>query len=497
MQRQLVQLVCDLMLILAASIVALWLRENFDMSLERLLALMPHFLLTLAVAVPILMANGTHRAIWRLSAFGDYLRVAGAAISIVLTATMLGFLLNRLEAVARSLPMLQALLMIFTMVGMRALVHEYHARRGRPVLKAIGAEAVRSRDKVLVVGINRVTELYLQSVAEYGADRALVVGLLGRSQRHSGRLIQQHKVLGTPDDVEAIVRNLEVHGVFVNRILLTVPFASLPDDARAALLEVERSSEIVLDFFAERVFNPTGGSESRSNVTPPMPDQATGVGLATLKCSETDLAAHGRNPYFLVKRAFDIAAASVLIVLTLPLMVLIAVCVAVDIGLPTMFWQQRPGRFGVPFRIYKFRTMGAAHGPDGRRIPDAQRSSVIGEFLRRYRLDELPQLWDILRGDMSFVGPRPLLPVDQSPNHSARLLVRPGLTGWAQIKGGREITAEDKAALDIWYVRNASLKLDLQILALTFPMVIGGERIDRESIVQARRELTLLGFYSS
>jgi lipopolysaccharide/colanic/teichoic acid biosynthesis glycosyltransferase len=497
MQRQLVQLFCDLMLILAASVAALWLRENFDMSLERLLSLMPHFLLTLAVAVVILMANGAHRSIWRLSVFGDYLRVAGVAISVVLIATMLGFMLNRLDVVARSLPVLQALLMIFAMVGMRVLVHEYHARRGRPTLKAIGAEAVRSRDKVLVVGINRITELYLQSVAEYGADRALVVGLLGRSQRHSGRLIQQHKVLGTPDNVEAIVRNLEVHGVFVNRILLTVPFTSLPDDARAALLEVERSSEIVLDFFAERVFNPTGGSENRSNVTPPMPVQATSVGLAMLKCSETDLAAHGRNSYFLVKRAFDITAASVLIVLTLPLMVLIALCVAVDIGSPTMFWQQRPGRFGVPFRIYKFRTMGAAHGPDGRRIPDAQRSSVIGEFLRRFRLDELPQLWDILRGDMSFVGPRPLLPIDQSPNHSARLLVRPGLTGWAQIKGGRAITAEDKAALDIWYVRNASLKLDLQILALTFPMVIGGERIDRESIVQARRELTLLGFYSS
>jgi lipopolysaccharide/colanic/teichoic acid biosynthesis glycosyltransferase len=498
MRRQLVQISFDLLLILFASFMALWLRENFEISVERIVPYLSHFALTLAVAAPILMISGVHRSIWRLSERGDYVRVAGAAIAIVMVASMLGFLINRLEAVARSLPVLQTLVMIFAMVGARVLTREFHAMRRKTDLTSIGAEAVGARDTVLVVGINRLAELYLLSVAEYGAERVVVAGLLGRNERHSGRMMQQQKILGMVEDVETVLRDLQVHGVFVSRILLAVPFASLSNETQEKLLDVERGSEITLDFFAERIFSSGSGPGNRPGSSDTKNTEAKGpdAGLV-LKCSETDLAALGRNPYRFVKRGLDVFGASVLILLTWPLMLLIAAFVAFDIGLPTMFWQQRPGRYGIPFRVYKFRTMGAAHGRDGRRIPDADRSSVIGEFLRRFRLDELPQLWDILRGDMSFVGPRPLLPVDQSISHSARLLMRPGLTGWAQIKGGREISAEDKAALDIWYVRNASLRLDLKILALTFPMVISGESIDRESILQARRELTELGFYGS
>ncbi len=144
-----------------------------------------------------------------------------------------------------------------------------------------------------------------------------------------------------------------------------------------------------------------------------------------------------------------------------PLFIVLGLVVAVDVGLPTVFWQQRPGVRGRPFKLYKFRTMRGAHDQSGARIADAERLSAIGRFLRRTRLDELPQLYNILIGDMSFVGPRPLLPVDGASKFPARLLVPPGLTGWAQVKGGREISAHDKAVLDIWYLRHASLWLDI------------------------------------
>jgi lipopolysaccharide/colanic/teichoic acid biosynthesis glycosyltransferase len=171
----------------------------------------------------------------------------------------------------------------------------------------------------------------------------------------------------------------------------------------------------------------------------------------------------------------------------------VAILVAIDVGLPVVFWQQRPGFNGRPFKLYKFRTMAAAHKANGERMPDDQRTSDIGRFLRRTRLDELPQLFSILTGEMSFIGPRPLLPVDQSAAYAARLLVRPGLTGWAQVKGGREISAADKAALDVWYVLNASLALDLEIVAHTIKMVLFGDKVDAIAIRRAWRELQQAG----
>jgi lipopolysaccharide/colanic/teichoic acid biosynthesis glycosyltransferase len=172
-------------------------------------------------------------------------------------------------------------------------------------------------------------------------------------------------------------------------------------------------------------------------------------------------------------------------ILLAPLFVLATLLALIDVGRPLLFWQQRPGLGGRPFRIYKFRTMGGAHDEDGRRLSDEERVSIIGRTLRRTRLDELPQLFQILLGQMSFVGPRPLLPVDQPLGSEARLLVRPGLTGWAQVKGGRQISALDKAALDVWYVRNASLKLDLEILVRTALTLVFGERPHESAIRQA------------
>lgn len=179
-----------------------------------------------------------------------------------------------------------------------------------------------------------------------------------------------------------------------------------------------------------------------------------------------------------------------MLVLCSPLMVITGVLVAISMGSPVAFWQQRPGLGGRPFRLYKFRTMRAAHDGDGRRLADAERVSRVGTIMRRLRLDELPQLFNVVRGEMSLIGPRPLLPCDQSDKYRARLLVRPGVTGWAQVVGGRDISPEDKAALDVWYVRNASLMLDLKIAAKTIPMVLLGERISRPLIERAWRELS-------
>jgi lipopolysaccharide/colanic/teichoic acid biosynthesis glycosyltransferase len=171
-----------------------------------------------------------------------------------------------------------------------------------------------------------------------------------------------------------------------------------------------------------------------------------------------------------MKRLLDVFAASVaLILLALPLLVL-GWLVRRNLGSPVLFRQMRPGLYGQPFAMFKFRTMTNERDPDGALLPDALRLTPFGRFLRASSIDELPGLWNVLRGDMSLVGPRPLL-MDYlplySPEQARRHDVRPGITGWAQINGRNAISWEEKFKLDVWYIDNQSLLLDLKILSLT------------------------------
>ena len=181
-----------------------------------------------------------------------------------------------------------------------------------------------------------------------------------------------------------------------------------------------------------------------------------------------------------MKRLLDFTAALLgLIALALPLCILI-VLIRRKLGSPVFFRQVRPGLHGQPFEMVKFRTMTDARGPDGGLLPDAERLTPFGRFLRSTSLDELPELWNVLKGDMSLVGPRPLLmeylPL-YSPEQARRHAVRPGVTGWAQLNGRNAISWEEKFALDTWYVDHQSLLLDMKILWLTVKKVLVREGI--------------------
>lgn len=176
-----------------------------------------------------------------------------------------------------------------------------------------------------------------------------------------------------------------------------------------------------------------------------------------------------------MKRVFDfILAFCGLLVLVMPLLVLIWL-VRRKLGSPVFFLQVRPGMHGKPFEMIKFRTMTAERGANGQLLPDEQRLKAFGRWLRATSLDELPELWNVLKGDMSLVGPRPLLmqylPL-YSPEQARRHEVRPGITGWAQVNGRNAISWEDKFKLDVWYVDNRSLWLDIKILWLTVKKVL-------------------------
>ena len=159
--------------------------------------------------------------------------------------------------------------------------------------------------------------------------------------------------------------------------------------------------------------------------------------------------------------------------------------VLLDVGIPVVFWQQRVGRNGTPLHLYKFRTLKTLFDRQTKEKREAHDPSRIGQFLRKTRLDELPQLWNVLSGEMSLIGPRPLLPVDQPQGQSQRLIVRPGVTGWAQICGGTLISPEEKNALDEWYIRHASLRLDMAILLRTVGMLLKADHRNEKAISMA------------
>lgn len=191
-----------------------------------------------------------------------------------------------------------------------------------------------------------------------------------------------------------------------------------------------------------------------------------------------------------VKRLLDIIIAATALVLLSPVLLLLAWQIRCKLGTPVLFRQVRPGRGGIPFVMYKFRTMRDAADENGRTLPDAERLTPFGCKLRAASLDELPELWNVLKGDMSLVGPRPLL-MEYLPLYNAeqrrRHLVRPGITGWAQVNGRNAISWPEKFRLDIWYVENRSLLLDAKILFLTVKKVLGRSGINSEGEATAAK----------
>jgi lipopolysaccharide/colanic/teichoic acid biosynthesis glycosyltransferase len=181
-----------------------------------------------------------------------------------------------------------------------------------------------------------------------------------------------------------------------------------------------------------------------------------------------------------MKRLFDIAVAAFALLMLAPIIAIVALLVRINLGSPVLFRQQRPGLHSAPFTLVKFRSMRDAVGADGVSRPDAERLTHFGRALRSTSLDELPGLWNVLIGDMSLVGPRPLLmeylPL-YSPEQARRHDVRPGMTGWAQVNGRNAIDWHDKFTLDVWYVDHRSFLLDFRILSLTVVKIFKREGI--------------------
>jgi lipopolysaccharide/colanic/teichoic acid biosynthesis glycosyltransferase len=487
----------DLCLLIIATLIAIILRDNLEFSLNRLTEFSTYFAATALCATVVLPVAGLDKSMWRFSTLADYIRVCLAVLAVSLGALLITFATNRLDGVARSLPLLQILAGTALLISARVFFRVRHnlRRRNGPALVPLQITETLPKKTVLVVGIGRLAELYLQSIEELAPGSVRIAGVLGRGDHHVGRRMGAYSVLGLPEDIADVLARLELHGVTVDSIVVASPLRSLSAKAHGALFEVANAGSISvrileesLGFVADELASADGYPS-----TSPSSFKATATEDQSFVITPAELVTIASRPYWLAKRLFDACMAGVLMIVLAPLILLVGLLVGFKIGFPVIFWQQRPGLGGRPFRLYKFKTMAAAHTADGRRRSDQERTPWIGGLLRRTRLDELPQLFNILRGDMSFVGPRPLLPRDQSEAFRARLLVRPGLTGWAQVVGGRAISAETKAALDIWYVRQSSFRLDFEIALRTIKMVMFGEVTDNNLIRRTWNELLKAG----
>ncbi|MFC4759073.1 sugar transferase [Solitalea agri] len=190
--------------------------------------------------------------------------------------------------------------------------------------------------------------------------------------------------------------------------------------------------------------------------------------------------------YSLSKRALDLAISITACILLMPVFVLLSIILAISLKGNPFFAQIRPGRYEKPFKMFKFRTMSNARGKDGKLLPDDERLSIIGTFIRKTSLDETPQLFNVILGEMSIVGPRPLMReylLFSDDSQRCRQDVLPGITGWAQVNGRNSLTWDQKLSYDIWYVKNASFKIDIEILFKTFRTVFLGIGINQPGCV--------------
>ncbi len=390
----------------------------------------------------------------------DVLAISAASATAVAAATFTLFTLNRLEGVPRSTPLILMLVLTGGLALGRALRRKLRERR-------LVAEPPDGRLRnFLVVGADRFSALAIQLVASQSPPTARVIGVLDERRALTGRNFAGAPVLGSAHDLEPVLEEYAVHGVTIDRVLVSSVVETLSNEAVAAMRRVCQRRGVVMQTLAEGLglAPPDGGGEAAPS-PPPM---------------ATKSAAPSR--FFRVKRIIDVAGAAALLVALAPVAGVVALVTLLDVGRPLLFWQERVGRHGGRFLLFKFRTLRAPFDRHGRIVGAADRVTAVGRFLRSTRLDEIPQLWNVLAGDMSLIGPRPLLPRDQPADPSRRLSVRPGITGWAQVHGGALVSAEQKEALDAWYVEHASLAIDARIAGKTLLHLLRGERLDSQGI---------------
>jgi lipopolysaccharide/colanic/teichoic acid biosynthesis glycosyltransferase len=399
-------------------------------------------------AIIAFLAFGLQDSITQHFSAHEALDVAEAVLVAELMTCGFLFTLTRLEGIPRSIPLYHGLLLVGGLLLARITT--------RPAIVEDHASDYQSRsERVILIGANSLATTFIRLLGAYAPNRQNVVAVLDEKSARFGRALGGVQVLGTPQELDAIVGEFAIHGIKVSRVIIAGESDLI---SSAALHDVERvckKRHIAISFLPRML-----------GLTQHAAPNAPAVALIQMP-PELD----ARTLYLRLKRLIDVVASIALMILLLPILVVATILVRIDLGSPVLFWQERTGWRGRPFLIYKYRTLRAPFDDGGEPAVGDRQPSGIGRFLRATRIDELPQLINVLFGDMSLVGPRPLLPEDQPANTALRLSVRPGITGWAQANGAKLVSKDEKEKFDEWYVRNASWWFDLKIVLMTLKIM--------------------------
>lgn len=404
----------------------------------------------------------------------DAIEVAKAVVAAELITCLALFSVTRLEGIPRAAIVIHALLLGAGLGAARVLVRLKNRR-----IQVVSPDNYSS-EHVIVVGSNQFSSLYIKLLKTCFPGERRVIGILDNEPKMLGRMVEGVKVIGTTQYLGNLIDEYSVHGVRVGKVVIGGGPNLFSNDVMTQIRNACTRRQIKFEFVADLV--------GLTEVSPGCwATRGSALAEKIEKTSENLIP----SKYFYYKPIFESFVAFVLLVVLIPTVLIVSLMVLLDTGPPVLFWQQRIGRNGRNFLLYKFRTLRPPFDNQGREIPSDQRLSWIGDLLRDSALDELPQLLNVLVGEMSLIGPRPLLPEDQPANSSSRLLVRPGITGWAQVNGGKWLTAEEKLDLDKWYVQKASLWVDLIITWRTFKFIAFGARQTNKSLVGDSRAETL------
>lgn len=426
-------------------------------------------LVAILCAIAALLAFRVSNGLNHLFSVQDALAVGATVALAVASSSVVLFVFTRLDGVPRSTPLIYGLVFGCGLMVDRAVARILHQKALRARVSADASVSSESLRRIVFIGADRFVSLTIKLLDHQRPRSTHVVAAVDTRPTFVGRSVCGVKIVGLLQDLESILDEYAVHGVDVDEVWFSDDATGVSDDAIEKVVEICDCRDIKFVKISEALnLSPSQSAHSQQSHGDARPSISVG-------------------DYFKFKRVIDVVGAIALLIMLTPLALATVCLTLVDVGSPMIFWQQRVGRNGRKFFLYKFRTYRAPFDKNGERIADDRRLSKIGRIIRAARLDEIPQLLNVLVGDMSLIGPRPLLPQDQPSDPRLRLLVRPGITGWAQLNGGRTVTPKEKDALDIWYIRHASFWLDLKIAAHTLLIAFTGEKMDHSVVAQALR----------